>query len=124
MILETFFRVFVEADALDEAVAFYKAILAGEETLRFPYPEMELELAAVSSPKLSVLLIAGSAEARRPFEATRLTVQVDSLDAIVATLLAESAAQLEPIQPTPVGYKTRFSHPDGTIVEYVEHRAN
>ena len=31
------------------------------------------------------------------------------------------AEQLEPIQPTPVGRKTRFRHADGLIVEYVDH---
>jgi hypothetical protein len=31
------------------------------------------------------------------------------------------ATQLEPIQQTPVGRKTRFRHNDGLIVEYVDH---
>ena len=80
VILETYTRVFVDANALDESVAFYKALLSGEETLRFVYPEAGLELAAVSSPRLSVLIIAGPPENRAPFEATRLTVKVDRLE--------------------------------------------
>jgi hypothetical protein len=34
------------------------------------------------------------------------------------------AEQLEPVQPTPVGRKTRFRHPDGLIVEYVDNDAS
>jgi len=121
MILETFARVFVDADALDATCAFYRALLGGEETMRFAYPEMGLELAAISSPKLSVLVIAGAPEKRRPFEATRLTIKVETLEPVLSVLERAGAEQLEPIQPTPVGRKTRFRHADGLIVEYVDH---
>ena len=123
MILETYTRVFVEAEALEPTIAFYRALLGGEETLRFAYPQVQMELAAVSSPRLSVLIIAGAAEARRPYEATRLTVRVDALESVLETLLAAGAEQLEPIQPTPVGRKTRFRHIDGLVVEYVDNSA-
>jgi glyoxalase/bleomycin resistance protein/dioxygenase superfamily protein len=121
MILETFTRVFVDADALDPTCAFYRDLLGGEETMRFAYPQMGLELAAVSSPKLSVLVIAGPPEKRRPFEATRLTIKVEMLEPVLNILEKAGAEQLEPIQPTPVGRKTRFRHADGLIVEYVDH---
>jgi uncharacterized glyoxalase superfamily protein PhnB len=121
MILETFSRVFVDADALDPTCAFYRDLLGGEETMRFAYPQMGLELAAISSSKLSVLIIAGPPEKRRPFEATRLTIKVEALEPVLATLKKAGAEQLEPIQPTPVGRKTRFRHADGLIVEYVDH---
>jgi hypothetical protein len=124
MVFETYTRVFVDAEALDQISAFYHSLLAGEETLRFAYPEAHLELAAVSSPQLSVLIIAGSAEARRPFEATRLTIKVDVLEPVLEMLAAAGAEQLEPMQPTPVGRKTRFKHVDGLIVEYVDHSAS
>jgi uncharacterized glyoxalase superfamily protein PhnB len=119
MILEVFTRVFVDADALDTTCAFYQDLLGGEQTLRFVYPEMGLELAQISSPRLSVLIIA--AEKRRPFEATRLTIKVDALEAALDVLAKTGATQLEPIQKTPVGRKTRFRHADGLIVEYVDH---
>ncbi len=124
MILEAFTRAFVDAGALDASVAFYKALLSGEQTLRFAYPETGLELAAVSSPKLSVLIIAGPPEKRAPFEATRLTIKVDALEPFLAVLKAAGAEQLEPIQATPVSRKTRFRHPDGLVVEYVDHTAS
>lgn len=122
MILETFTRVFVDADALDRTSDFYQALLGGTERMRFDYPETGLRLAAVSSPELSVLVIAGPADKRRPYEATRLTMKVRALEPMIDTLKAAGAAQLEPIQPTPVGRKTRFRHPDGLVVEYVDHR--
>ena len=59
MILEVFTRVFVDADALDTTCAFYQDLLGGEQSLRFVYTEMGLELAQISSPRLSVLIIAG-----------------------------------------------------------------
>ncbi len=124
MILETYTRVFVEAAALDDTSAFYQALLGGMETLRFAYPEAGLDLAAVSSPYLSVLIIAGPAEKRRPFEATLLTIKVDVLETVIPVLTQAGAEQLEPIQPTPVGRKTRFRHVDGLVVEYVDHDAS
>jgi hypothetical protein len=121
VILETYTRVFVDADSIEGAIAFYKALLSGEESLRFRYPEAGLELAAVSSPRLSVLIIAGQPEKRAPFEATRLTVKVGALEPFVEVLKQAGAEQLEPVQPTPVGRKTRFRHKDGLVVEYVDH---
>lgn len=121
MILETYVRVFVDPGVLDRTIDFYRSLLSGVVSLRFAYPQQELELAAVSSEKLSVLIIAGTAEKRVPFEATRLTIKVDNLETMIAALLNGSAEQLEPIQTTPVGRKTRFRHADGTVVEYVDH---
>ena len=121
MILETFARVFVDADALEPTCAFYRALLGGEETMRFAYPEKGLELVAVSSRRLSILIIAGPPENRQPFEATRLTIKVETLEPVLEILEKAGATQLEPIQPTPVGRKTRFRHADGLIVEYVDH---
>jgi predicted enzyme related to lactoylglutathione lyase len=121
MILETFIRCFVNPDALDATVAFYKSLLGGEESLRFDYPQMGLKLASVSSPHLSVLVIAGEPDKRKPFEATRLTIKVSSLEDTAAFLKAAGAELLDPIQPTPVGRKMRYRHSDGLIVKYVQH---
>jgi len=123
VILETFTRVFVDDDAFEPTIAFYVALLSGRETLRFAYPEAGLHLAAVSAAKLSVLIIAGPPERRAPFEATRLTIEVDRLEPTIDLLKAAGGRQLEPIQKTPVGRKTRFRHADGTVVEYVDHAA-
>ena len=121
MILETFIRCFVNPDALDGTVAFYKALLNGEETLRFDYPETGLRVAAVSSPLLSVLVIAGEPDKRKPFEATSLTIKVSSLEDYAGLLRDQGAALLDPIQKTPVGHKMRYRHADGLVAEYVAH---
>jgi len=124
VILRTYTRVFVEPDRLDATVAFHLALTGGREVARFDYPETGLALAIVESPNLSVLVIAGSADKRAPFEATKLTIKVDRLEPTVETLIANGAEHLEPIARTPVGRKTRFRHPDGSIVEYVDHDAD
>ncbi len=123
MILETYVRCFVDPDALARTLTFYKDLLGGRETLRFAYPETGLELAAVSSPHLSVLVIAGEREKRKPFEATSLTIKVSDLAHYAAVLRQNGAVELDPIQATPVGHKMRYRHADGMVVEYVAHNA-
>ena len=122
MIQEAFTRVFVDAGLLDQTSAFYQTLLGGAETMRFDYPQYGLQLAAISSSALSVLIIAGLPENRRRFEATRITIKVALLEPAIAALNKVGATQIEPIQETPVGRKTRFRHPDGLNVEYVDHR--
>jgi len=46
---------------------------------------------------------------------------VETLERVIEVLANAGAEQLEPIPSTPVGRKTRFRHPDGLIVEYVDH---
>lgn len=121
MILESYIRVFVENKAFNKTRAFYRPLLNGSDGIHFSYPEKGLELASVVSPKLSMLIIAGPAELRQPFESTALTLRVDTLQPTIDNLLAQGASQLDPIQKTPIGRKTRFRHLDGLIVEYVEH---
>ncbi|KAF2498700.1 hypothetical protein BU16DRAFT_558751 [Lophium mytilinum] len=123
MILETFTRIFVNQDALQSTIELYTSLLSGQQTLRFSYPETGLELAAVSSKHLSVLIIAGSSEQIASFTETRLTIKVDHLEPYVDILTKAEATPLEPIQKTPVGRKMRFRHADGMVVEYVDHEA-
>ncbi|WP_423823686.1 VOC family protein [Salinisphaera sp. SPP-AMP-43] len=119
MVLETYVRIFTGHQALNDTRAFYRTLLNGQDGLRFSYPEKGLELAAVISSTVSVLIIAGAPDARAPFEATQLTIRVDDIESACRQLTAEGAEQLEPVQSTPVGAKTRFQHPDGMVVEYV-----
>jgi len=123
MILESFVRCFVNSDALDSTVEFYKTLLDGKESLRFDYPETGLRLASVSAPHLSVLVIAGDADKRKPFEATQITIKVTRLEDYGGLLASQGAELIDPIQKTPVGRKMRYRHADGLIVEYVQHDA-
>ncbi len=119
--METYTRVFVDADDLDSISRFCQALLGRSESLRFDYAELDLRLVAVSSSHLSVLIIAGPPEKRRPFEGTRLTIKVEALEPAVALPRTSGAEQLEPIQRILVGRKTRFRYADGIVVEYVNH---
>jgi predicted enzyme related to lactoylglutathione lyase len=115
--------VFVELETLNQTVSFYSKLTAGSQTLPFEYPEAELTLAAVSSPHLSVLAIAGPPIARQRFEATLMTIRVDNLDSARRFLEAEGAAIIEQPKPVPTGRNMRARHRDGLVVEHVEHRS-
>ena len=122
-IIEVYTRIFITLEQLEATVQFYRSLLDGKESLRFSDPQTGLTIAAISSEKLSVLVIAGSAKQRQPYEETKLTIKVTSLTEAREILLGEGALELEAIQPTPVGRKMRFRHHDGVVVEYVEHNA-
>lgn len=58
------------------------------------------------------------------FERTRITIRVEALEQAITTLLDSGAEQLEPIQATPAGRKTRFRRADGLVVEYAENEGS
>jgi uncharacterized glyoxalase superfamily protein PhnB len=121
-ILEASFRVFVDPGTFDATIAFYEQLTQGHCHMRVDYPDYHLQLASVHSPLATFLIIAGTPEARQAFEATALTLKVDDLQAAIHALDELGAEHLEPIQATPLGTKTRYRHPDGLVVEYVEHQ--
>lgn len=114
-------RLFVPRDRLRETVAHYKALTGGRCTLHFPFPERGLELASVSSPAVSFLIIAGDEASLLPFRETKLTMLVEDIDAVAPALLELGAEMLQPVTPVPTGFQTRARHPDGLVVEYVRH---
>ncbi len=121
MIREVLTRVFVPPAEFRPTVEFYKRLTGGRCTLHFPFPERQLELAAVSSAAASFLVIAGTPESLAPFKATALTVVVENLEQTAQDLLLAGAEQLAPIVAVPTGYQARFRHPDGLVVELVQH---
>jgi predicted enzyme related to lactoylglutathione lyase len=114
-------RRFVPADRLRETVAHYKALTGGRCTLHFRFPERGLELASVSSPAVSFLIIAGDESSLERFRETKLTILVDDIEAAAPALAALGAEILQPVTPVPTGFQTRARHPDGLVVEYVQH---
>jgi hypothetical protein len=120
-ILEVQTRVFVPPGQLRATVAYYEALTGGRCSLHFPFPERGLELASVSSPRASFLIIAGDEAALDPFRATALTVLVADISTVAETLVPLGAALLQGVTPVPTGYQMRLRHPDGLIVEYVQH---
>jgi hypothetical protein len=76
--------------------------LNGEKTLQLAYPEAGLELAAVSSEHLSVLIIAGTAKKKVHHVTKCNTIRVHSIE-YVRSSRETGAEQLQPVQKTPVG---------------------
>ncbi|GAK58937.1 hypothetical protein U27_05912 [Candidatus Vecturithrix granuli] len=88
--------------------------------MRFKYPEKELELASVGS----FLLIAGSADHLQPFKDTKLTFLVDSIDEFMEFFAKHGSIILEYPKSVPTGKNMLVKHPDGLVVEYVEHKTD
>jgi len=114
-------RVFVAQGQFRTAVAHYKVLTGGHCSLHFPFTERGLELASVTGPAASFLIIAGDEDKLAPFRATSLTILVDDIEAVAPTLLRLGGEILQPVTPVPTGYQTRARHPGGLIVEYVQH---
>jgi len=111
-------RVLIAPEQLEPTIALYERVLGTPCDLRFAYPEMDLYLASVGN----VLLIAGPEEALAPFAQTAMTLLVASLDAEIARFEELGIELLEPPKEVPTGRNLLARHPDGSIVEYVEHR--
>ena len=117
-ILDVLIRVFIDPEELDTTIAFYEKIFCSKCKMRFQYPAVGLELAQIKS----VLLIAGTKSAREPFQMTQATFVVDCVIDFKDTLIANNAIILEQPKNVPTGKNMRVQHPDGIIVEYVEHK--
>jgi predicted enzyme related to lactoylglutathione lyase len=109
-------RIFIPPSEFDESIRFYENLFGCKRDTRFHYSEKGLELASVDT----CLLISGSADNLRPFEETRVTYLVDSLDEFRAFLVEQGASILEEPKTVPTGKNMRARHPDGLVVEYVE----
>ncbi|WP_321507145.1 VOC family protein [uncultured Methanoregula sp.] len=115
-ILKTLIRVYT--GNLDETLRFYEDLTGTTVERRLPMPAIGLELAQVQD----ILILAGPDDALRPFRQTRATFLVDSLDEYHRFLTAHGATLLSPPQQVPTGMNMIVRHPDGAIIEYVEHR--
>ncbi|MGR6917510.1 VOC family protein [[Actinomadura] parvosata] len=111
-------RVFVGPDELDGSIDFYERLQGVRADARFAFPAAALELATVGA----FLIIAGDAEAVRPFRDTVGTLLVDDVRPYYERLVAEGAEIVFPLQEVPTGAGFNVRHPDGTVVEYVHHR--
>lgn len=118
-ILATLHRVYVASEELEATIAFYQTLLGQPAGLRFKHAAAGLELALVGQ----MLIIAGPEAALAPFRATAATFLVDSLADCAARLDQLGARILEPPREAPTGWNLRARHPDGLVVEYVQHRA-
>lgn len=111
-------RILVAPEELDAAISLYEQLLEQRCDLRFDYPETGLRLASVAN----VLLIAGSEQALNSFRATTMTLLVSSLDAYLERFAALGIEVISAPKGVPTGRNMLARHPDGSLVEYVEHR--
>jgi predicted enzyme related to lactoylglutathione lyase len=116
-ILQVLPRIYLNMEQLEETISFYEQLFDEKCRMRFKYPEVGLELAQVGS----VLLLAGSEAALEPFKATKATFLVDSLIEYKEKLVKSGAAILREQKQVPTGMNMLARHPDGTLVEYVQH---
>lgn len=115
---ESLNRIYV--DDMDEAIKFYEKIFNQKCMRRFKYPEVNLELANIGN----ILILSGTEEALKPFRSTQATFLVDSITEFREFLLNNRAVIIRDIKEVPSGWNMTVKHFDGTIVEYVEHKAD
>ncbi|WP_189968670.1 VOC family protein [Streptomyces violascens] len=113
-----FIRVFTGPGTLEELTRFYEEVQGVERDMWFTYPAKGLALAAVGG----FLLVEGSDDAVAPFLDVDGTLLVDDAAAHLARLTALGAEILDPLHKVPTGSGFHARHPDGTVIEYVEHR--
>ncbi|MGC0415742.1 VOC family protein [Embleya sp. AB8] len=113
-----FLRVFVEPGGLEAAAKFYEDLQGVERDMWFTFREYGLALAAVGG----FLLIEGEAATVERFRSTTGTLLVPELAPYLERLVAAGAEITDPLRHVPTGSGLTARHPDGTIVEYVEHR--
>lgn len=102
---------------INNAKAYYEKLLKTNVGIEFKIQNMGLELAEVGD----FLLIAGTEEALRPFRNTVVTILVDSVDEYKTYLESQGATILRGPSQVPTGRNMTVKHPDGIIMEYVEH---
>ncbi|MCI3931311.1 VOC family protein [Streptomyces sp. AN091965] len=115
----TLIRVYTPLGTLESVTGFYERLLGVERDMWFTYPAKRLALAVVGS----FLLVEGDEETLAPFRATDGTLIIDSAETYLARLAAEEGTEvLDPPHRVPTGTGFTARHPDGTVIEYVEHR--
>ena len=114
-ILETYVRVYV--DDMDSALNFYESLWGETSTLRFKHSRAELELGVVGN----MLILAGSDPDLEPFRHTQATFKVDTIHEFYDYLLKSGCKVIRGLTRVPTGTNLTVQHPDGTILEYVEH---
>lgn len=113
-ILQVLNRFYVED--IDRAINIYENLLKAKTSLRFQYKEIGLELAQIGT----ILIIAGSEEALKPYRETKATFIVSSIDGFKKLLLENGSVIIRDIKQVPTGKNMTIRHPDGIIIEYVE----
>lgn len=116
-ILNILTRCCIPISEMEDTVLFYENLMNQKARLRFEYPEMKLRLAQVAS----ILIIAGDEVSLAPFIHTDATYYVSNIEGYSQHLPRIGAQIIEKIQEVPTGKNMLVKHPDGQLIEYVEH---
>jgi predicted enzyme related to lactoylglutathione lyase len=114
----TFVRVFCGPGELVNTVRFYERLTQTRLDMDMDIPEAGLHVVGVGS----FLILQLDPEERGLAAQTSVTVLNADLDEAVERQVAAGAEIIQERWEGPVGAGTRLRHPDGLIVEYLEHR--
>lgn len=114
-ILKTYIRIYT--NQFEATLLYYETLAAVKYDLRFSYQEVGLELASVGD----FLILAGTDDALRLFRDTQATCLVDSLEEFETFLKGNGGEVIRGLKQVPTGRNMTVQHPDGAIIEYVEH---
>lgn len=104
-------------EAFDDAVAFYETLLGQQPRLRVEPLPGRLRIAQIGS----MLLVGAAPDLLDAVSAIQAAYLVDDLAAYAETLPRRGATIVEPLSPIATGHYMVVRHPDGLLVEYVEH---
>jgi predicted enzyme related to lactoylglutathione lyase len=113
-----FTRVFVEPGELVGTVRFYEQLTGARLDMDADMPEAGIHVVAVGS----FLVLELQGEQHGLAARTTVTVLNADLEAAVTRQVAAGAEIVQERWESPVGAGVRLRHPDGLIVEYLEHR--
>lgn len=113
-----FTRVFCAPGTLVRTVSFYRNLTCDDLDMDMDIPEAGLHVVAIGP----FLILELDPDAHAEALATHATVLVPYLDEAVTARVADGASVVQDRWIGPAGPGTRLRHPDGLIVEYLEHR--
>ena len=114
-------RVFCDSGALLDTVRFYQNLTSETLDMDLDLPESGLHVVAVG-PFLVLEMDKGRLDRAEQSALTHITVLNANLDEAVEQRVAEGARIVQPRWNSPPGPGIRLRHPDGQLVEHLEHR--
>ncbi len=118
-----FSRVFPEIGRLRQAVEFYESLVGIGLDIDLDLPEAGLHVVGVG-PFLILEMDPGKLDRIDQAKRTTVTVLAPHLEEAVRASVQHGATIIEGPWQSPPGPGYRLQHPDGLLVEYLEHRPN
>jgi len=118
-ILEQCFRVYAEAAALDETIAFYEELQGTTCARRVLIKETGVTAARVGS----FLILAGDGEAMEAARNVDGIFYVDDLDSYAEWVAGHGGEMLHAPRTVTSGRNFTARHPDGLVIEYFQAKA-